>query len=83
MSVGNGDNAALRADVAVGVLHRHRRGRRAVGGDRLQARCVHPREPGSSLLQHIEHTPQRLSIESAVDADAVPATDMNLDLTHL
>jgi len=33
-------------------------------------------------LQHVEHTPQPLCVRPAVDADAIPASDLYLDMTR-
>jgi hypothetical protein len=38
-----------------------------------------PRGPESSPLQHVEHTPERLRIHAATDADTVLAGKINLD----
>src|SRR5213078_885748 len=46
---------------------------------RPQARPAHQRESGSSSLQHVEHTPQRLRINAAADADTILAGKINLD----
>jgi hypothetical protein len=46
---------------------------------RPQARPARQQEPESSPLKPVEHTPQRLRIDGAADADTVIAGDINLD----
>jgi hypothetical protein len=48
--------------------------------DRPPARRAHPRGPGSSPFQRVEHAAQRLPIEAAADADTVLAGNIDLDL---